>query len=128
MKELHPQFRYHTSEWLTWHFLIGHCHVMSSSFTKLGNDPDLVAYQNYMSKESQDWTNKVDQAIKRHRIGTDRLSVLPGLKVNILISAVNILTPLGLRHCEPKGRRGLQYHGMLLWVHLQGWHRTLPVR
>ena len=101
---------------------------MSSSFAKLGNDPDLIAYQNYMSKESQDWTDEVDQAIKRHRIGTDRPSVLPGLKVNILISAVNILTPLGLRHCKPKGRRSPQYHGMLLQVHLQGWHRTLPVR
>jgi len=86
---------------------------MSCSFANCGDDPDLVTYQNYMNKGSPDQTNKVDQAIRKHRINTGRLSMLPGLKVNVLFSAVNILMLSGLRHCKNQGRGSPQYQRTL---------------
>ncbi len=72
MKELHPQFCFHTCDWLTWHLLITHCQVMLQSFTRLPKDPDLIIYNNHMNKERRDKMNKADQGITKHQIDTHR--------------------------------------------------------
>ena len=51
MKDLHPRFRWHTDDWLTRHLVLMHCQAKSRSFTRLGDDPDLKTYDNYMTNQ-----------------------------------------------------------------------------
>ena len=54
MKELHPRFRFHTRDWLTRHLLIQHCQAMARWFAKIGDDPDLKVYENYMNNQKRE--------------------------------------------------------------------------
>jgi len=83
MKELHPQFRYHTSDWLTCHMVIMHCQVMSRSFTELGADPDLEIYKNYMKKQEEKLQKVANQVLKKCQINPSGQLVLPGSKVSV---------------------------------------------
>lgn len=76
MQELHPRFRWHTGDWLTRHLVLTHCQVMSRSFAKLGVDPDLAVYQNYLKKQKHDRVTQ--EALKKRRIEPPRQLVLPG--------------------------------------------------
>jgi hypothetical protein len=65
MRELHLQFQYHTSDWLTCHMVIMHCQVMSRSFADLGTDPNLEIYKHYMEKQENELQKVADQALKK---------------------------------------------------------------
>jgi hypothetical protein len=71
---------------------------------------------------------EADHAIKKHRLDTGGLSSLPGPRVSVLFSTVNILMLLGLRYSKTQQRESLWYHGTLLWVHPQGWRMMLCMR
>jgi len=58
MKALHPRFKFHTGDWLTRHFLINHCQVMSKSFATLGDDPEIKIYQDYRNRLKQDFKKR----------------------------------------------------------------------
>ena len=65
MKELHPRFRFHINDWLTYHFLLGHCATMSRTFTKLGVDPDVQIYQDFLEEEDERRQRDARYTLKR---------------------------------------------------------------
>jgi len=81
MKELHPHFRFHTGDWLTYHLIVTHCQAMNRTFAKLGDDPDLDIYQAYMKRQKHSKQKDVQQTLKRCRIEPTKRLVLPGQKV-----------------------------------------------
>jgi hypothetical protein len=90
MKDLHPHFHFHTGDWLTRHFLITHCQVMSKSLKGLYNDPERALYQRYMDKENQD---KMEEANQASSAPSNTHLALPAQKVSVLCFAVNTLMP-----------------------------------
>jgi hypothetical protein len=85
MKDLHPRFRFHTHDWLTRHLLIKHCQAILRSFVRLGDDPDLATYEEYMNKQKRKKQKEAQQTLKKRRIEPPGHLVLPGPKVSLSI-------------------------------------------
>ena len=85
MRDLHPRFRFHTGDWLVRHLVIKHCQSRSRFFAKVGDDPDLKIYEQYMIKQKQQKQKEAQQAIKRRHerhIEPRKRAVLRGPKVS----------------------------------------------
>lgn len=52
MQEHHPRFLYHEANWLIRHIAISHLVSMNRKFRKLGVDPDVRVYQQYLEREA----------------------------------------------------------------------------
>ena len=77
MKDLHPCFWFHTSDWLTHHLLVKHCQSKSRYFAKAGDDPDLKFYEQYMIKQKHQKRMEAQQAFKKHHVAPCKHMVLP---------------------------------------------------
>ena len=82
MKELHPWFRFHMGDWVTCHFAVTHCQVMSRSFTRLGDDPDIKIYEWFMNQQRRNQQNETQKALKRCCFALPKGLGLPGLMVS----------------------------------------------
>ncbi len=52
MQEHHPRFLYHDANWLIRHMAISHLSSLNRKFRKLGVDPDISVYQQYLEKKA----------------------------------------------------------------------------
>ena len=83
MKEHHPHFQFHTHDWLICHLLVKHCQARAQWFAKVGNDPYLKIYKNYMNNQKQERQKKAQQTLKKHYVEPPKHLALPGPKVSI---------------------------------------------
>jgi len=77
MKDLHPRFQFHTSDWLTCHLLVKHCQSKSQYFAKAGDDPDLKFHEQYMIKQKHQKRMEAQQAFKKCHVAPCKRMVLP---------------------------------------------------
>ena len=81
MKELHPRFRFHTGDWLTRHLVVKHCQAKSRRFTKMGDDPDIKMYEDYMTSQKREKQKKA----QKHLVQPRKRLMLPGPKVSAVL-------------------------------------------
>lgn len=82
MKNLHPRFRFHTGDWLTRHLVVKHCQAKSRRFAKIGDDPDLKVYEDYMNNQKRQKQKDAQQALRKHRVAPRKRLLFPGPKVS----------------------------------------------
>lgn len=65
MQEHHPRFRYHEANWLIRHIAISHLISMNRKFRRMGVDPDVKVYQQYLERKALKTTGQRRTEMKR---------------------------------------------------------------